>query len=268
MQNLSSNCWAPIGDAIKLILTGATDETLSSEQTAIYLDIFDQGMRDIEGNKSKERYLPGVQTEQYCVDEKNGKYETMYFIPDLFRFMLTMFKDWSILNPPVNLDYLNSIGFMYSDAPGQKQWEESAEGKEHWNQVCRKIEIEQEIDELERTHHGNDPLKLEAQKRMRKELDVELLEVKKKLKSYDTIERIDINDDKSSTIVQSQNDWKLKARDIGEKFCKQSPHLSVEQIADKVYEEMKEKNITGRGDRTPLASTIKRQALTGIKSEK
>lgn len=263
MQNSSSNCWAPIGDAIKLILTGATDKTLSSEQTAIYLDIFDQGMRDIEGNKSKERYLPGVQTEQYCVDEKNGKYETMYFIPDLFRFMLTMFKDWSILNPPVNLDYLNSLRdeldnplFMFSNAPGHKRWEESEEGKEHWELICSKIEVELELVELDRTHHAGDPLKLEAQKRMRAELDIKLHDISEKLNTWTCSAK-----EQTST----EQGWKIEAKKLGHEYIKQYPHLNMEKISEKVHEQMKESGISGRGGRIIKASTIKRHALNNIK---
>ncbi|MGZ8954889.1 MAG: hypothetical protein ACXW0Q_09450 [Methylovulum sp.] len=68
------------------------------------------------------------------------------------------------------------------------------------------------------------------------------------------------------------DDWKLNARAIAEEFHKTNKHLSVEQLAIKTHAEMTdrknkgENGMTGRGKRIPSADTIKRHALTGIKS--
>jgi len=249
MQNSSSTCWAPFGDAIKLILTGATDETLSADKNAIYLNMLDQGMRDEAGNKSEERYLPGVQTEQYCVDEENGKYETVYFIPDLFRFMLTLFKDWSILNPPVNLDYLNSLTdeldnpfFMFSNAPGYKQWEESEEGKEYWELIYKKDDIERKLVELEITHHGNDPLKLEAQKRMRDTLNDDLMEVNTELENFEG----------------------SKAKNLTHMREEESPAERKQRLDSWYQEECRLRGESGAIRRTAEREGIKRQTLSDI----
>lgn len=66
------------------------------------------------------------------------------------------------------------------------------------------------------------------------------------------------------------NDWKAAAKKIGKEILKKKPNLSVDQVAEKVYDEMtkrkKEPGMTGRGGRVPSAGTIKRHALTGIKA--
>lgn len=178
---MSKSLWACYEDALKLILTGTTNKSLSSDQRVIFETMLTQGVSNASSNQKNERCLPGVQTQQHCVNKAKQKYEVRYYIPDLFRYMLETFQEWSILAPPVDLDYLNSLHdesgkslFMFSSAPGYKAWEESQEGEEYWSMICRKSAIKKEISELERTHHGGDPLKLEAQKRMRIALNVEL----------------------------------------------------------------------------------------------
>jgi len=67
--------------------------------------------------------------------------------------------------------------------------------------------------------------------------------------------------------------WKANARQIAEKIHKGKPSLNVEKIAEKTHAEMTarkakgESGMTGRGGKVPCADTIKRHALTGIKSQ-
>lgn len=66
--------------------------------------------------------------------------------------------------------------------------------------------------------------------------------------------------------------WKESARQIGKNIYSKSPKLTVDKIAEKTHAEMTrlhkigESGMTGRGDKVPSAETIKRHALTGIKS--
>lgn len=66
--------------------------------------------------------------------------------------------------------------------------------------------------------------------------------------------------------------WRANARQIGEKIHKEKPSLNMEKIAEKTHKEMTARKangdpgMTGRGGNVPLADTIKRHALTGIKS--
>lgn len=70
----------------------------------------------------------------------------------------------------------------------------------------------------------------------------------------------------------NSDDWKPNARVIAEQFHKINKNLSVEQLAAKTNTEMTyrksigETGMTGRGKKVPSADTIKRHALTGIKS--
>lgn len=66
--------------------------------------------------------------------------------------------------------------------------------------------------------------------------------------------------------------WIASARQIGKEMHQKNPNLSVEQIANKTHIEMTtrknndEDGMTGRGNKIPSASSIKRHALTHIKT--
>lgn len=92
------------------------------------------------------------------------------------------------------------------------------------------------------------------------------------------------NADKKHTLVVAEPEnikttaktgyaWKAIAREIGKKKYKEKPSLSVDQIAEKVHSEMVmrkkngESDVTGRGGKVPCAGSIKRHALSGIKSK-
>ena len=67
-------------------------------------------------------------------------------------------------------------------------------------------------------------------------------------------------------------DWKVNAKRIGKEIFANKLSLNVEQIAEKTHDEMNARHkkneigMTGRGGRVPSAGTIKRHALTGIKT--
>jgi len=183
--------WASYGNALQLILTGSTTKTLTPAHQEIFINMLAEGMHDDSGEAKNERRLPGVWTEKHYTDEARQEYETMYYIPGLFRYMQGKYTEWSFFPPPVDLDYLNSLRdelgeplFMFSNAPSHKAWEESSEGQKRWELFWRKFQIQKNIEEIDRTYHGGDPLKLEAQKRMRSELDNELSEVSNKLMEF------------------------------------------------------------------------------------
>ena len=73
-------------------------------------------------------------------------------------------------------------------------------------------------------------------------------------------------------ISPSGEQWKENARTIGVKIYKKTPRLNMDKIAEKTHAEMTaqkdkgESGMTGRGGKVPSADTIKRHALTGIKT--
>lgn len=70
----------------------------------------------------------------------------------------------------------------------------------------------------------------------------------------------------------TSSDWIRTAQSIAAEIHKDKPLFSVFQIAEKTHNEMTrrknagESGMTGRGGRVPSADTIKRHALTGIKT--
>jgi len=69
----------------------------------------------------------------------------------------------------------------------------------------------------------------------------------------------------------TNNGWKPTARIIGKDIAEKHRNLSLDQIADKVHDEMErrqrkgERGMTGRGGRVPSSGSIRRHALKGIK---
>jgi len=190
---MSESLWASYPDALKLILTGSTTKTLAPAQKTIFINMLAARLDNHSEEIQEGKELSNVRTQKHYKDEARQEYEFFYYIPDLFRYMLESFKEWNIYAPPVDLDYLNSLTdelgkplFTYSDTPGQKAWEESLEGQQYWTLLCSEIDIKQELEELGRTHHGGDPLKLEAQKRMKNELKNRLTKIKVELNSFDS----------------------------------------------------------------------------------
>ena len=161
---MSKQTWAPYGDALKLILTGPTLGNLTSEQRAIFTNMLAQGLRDESGALGGKRHLPNVSTAEYCIDEEKNEFETHYYIPDVFRFMVSVYGQWSIHTLPVDLDYLNSLKdesgemlFNFGGSPSQQEWLDTTHGKEYWELLCRKIELKNELADLKKMHHGGKP---------------------------------------------------------------------------------------------------------------
>ena len=66
--------------------------------------------------------------------------------------------------------------------------------------------------------------------------------------------------------------WKVTARTLAEGVLKKQPLWSIEQISEQVHKIMREKHLqgeqdmSGRGDKVPVAATIKKHSLTGLKA--
>ena len=108
-----SSQFAPYSDAVKLILTGSaitTTSSMSTDKQSIYKKMMVHGLKDKNGKKYKERYLPGVRIQKWSLDgNDSGKSETWYDIFDLYLYMEHLFKEWNIKNPPVDYKYINNI---------------------------------------------------------------------------------------------------------------------------------------------------------------
>ena len=164
---MSEALWAYFEDALKLILTGSLSKSLAPGQRGIFVKMLGCGFRGADHKRTEERHIPGVRTQQYCVDRVTEEHRTMYCIPDLFKYMVTAFDDFTA-PLPVDLAYLKTMS-------------KDAEGDDGLTTLIRKIEIEQEIAELERTSHGGDPVKLEAKYRLQTQLNAELAEVSEQI---------------------------------------------------------------------------------------
>ena len=82
----------------------------------------------------------------------------------------------------------------------------------------------------------------------------------------------EVTDSDSSTNRVDQNEtiWKYSwcefAWNEGKKILIEKPNFSIPQIADRVAQSMEQEGIKGRGGKVLSAETIRRHALTGIKS--
>ena len=106
---MTPSLWAPYDDAIKLILTGSDDiltANMSSEQQTIYKEMIALGLKDDAGNLLKERDFPGVQIEQYCIDEENDEYQTFYHILDLYMYIR---DKWNVSEECYDKNYIESV---------------------------------------------------------------------------------------------------------------------------------------------------------------
>lgn len=270
MADSSAALWAPLGDALKLILTGSTNQTLSGMQKSVFMNVLAKASRDKEGNLVDKPSLPTVETTEYCVDEKQKKFQTYFYIPHLVTYMLEHFDDWSITDPPLCLDFLNSLTYdsgvpiyTFGSAPGYKAWLDTDEGQKHWKLVCKKIDLKQQLEKVSATAHNNDPLKFEAQNRLKKSIKSKLKKVTKKLENYSS----ELPDERPIPKPVTEQPWIAPARNLGKEIYMQFPYLSLEQIAEKVYPKLKEIGVRGRGGRVLSAGSIRKHALKGLKSE-
>lgn len=260
--------WTPLSDALKLILNGSTAAPLSESQEAIYEDVIAKASHDDSGKRWSEPALPGVATRKQKVNNPTQPEDTLWYIPDLIRYMLSTFTEWSILNPPLALDFINRLVdengnylFAFSTATGYRRWEASNTGQAYWDLVCKKQDLQRDLDELAKTHHHNDPLRFETKDRLREDLTVKLRKVEQELNSGATPRSAAPKKVPGNSIYN----WEQPAREKGERILEKFPHLNLLQIAKKVRKEMMEEQITGRGDRVPSAEAIKRHALIGLK---
>lgn len=226
--------------------------------------------KDEKGKKLKQPFLDAVETRKYCIDEKNNKYQTLFYIPHLVTYMLEHFDDWSILDPPLCLDFLNSLSYdsgvpiyTFGSAPRQKAWLDTDEGQKHWKLVCKKIDLKQELEKVSATADNNDPLKIEAQNRLKKPIKSKLKKVTKKLENYSS----DLADKQPIPKPVTEQLWIAPARELGREIYKQFPHLSLEQIAEKVHPKLKQQGVRGRGGKIVSAASIRRHALKGLKAK-
>lgn len=271
----AEHLWATPHDALKLVLTGSVTGRLTSAQRDIYDRVLAKSKKPRAQSSTKNGasvrkenvVWPGVRVRERRVNEATNEVEIQCRIPDLVRYMLSVFKTWSMLLPPLDLDYLNQLTdefgrhpFLYSNAPGQNDWQDSDGGLEHWKRVCEKQKVERKVVDLQKSHHAGDPRKLESQWRSQKELQEELQKAELALLAY----RPPAAHPKTTT-AKASLPWLQTARMLGQDFKREFPKLSTERIAKKINLVMTEQRITGPGGKVPTAETIRRHALTGLK---
>lgn len=109
-----------------------------------------------------------------------------------------------------------------------------------------------------------------------KGIDIDITGVKSDLNELRTKDKYNspiVNETTNQEEQTNDNDWKKTARQIGIEIHQKAPRLSIDKIAKKTHAEMvrlksesSKLKVTGRGDKMPTPETIKRHALTGIKS--
>ena len=276
---MKSDLWANYETALKLILTGSTTGRLDNDQQTVFKNMLSQGMtrvKDYNAPFKSGRNLPGVQTQEYCTNTETKEHETYYYIPDVFKLMIQVHGKRSIHTLPVDLNYLNSLSgsageivFISGEASEHQEWLESPEGKEYWNLLCRKIDIQHDIADIETTHHQGIPSEKESQKQQRTDLDNELANVVNRLQDVDCmafIHPVAVSSQSVNAESEYKYPWCEYARKLGIAIHKDQPHLSLEQISEKVHKQMVEDNIVGQRNFVVKPESIKKHALTGITS--
>ncbi len=263
---MNNTLWAPLGDALKLIITGSLNQTLTSEQRALFLNVIAKAAKDEAGNNRDLPVLEGVETQKYFSNESKNEFECYWYIPGLVIYLARFFATQSVFNPPISLSYLTSLRnedgnqcFTSSSKLEQVSWDDAKEGEAQWLLILEKLRLERDISSLEQTQHKNDPLKMQAQLAMRKELAMQLKRVSEKLAA-----RFFLFSPSASKNYRQASDWKPVARDLGLKFHAEYPKLSIKKIAAKVEMGMKEQGIKGRGGKALTAANIERNALQNL----
>ena len=90
------------------------------------------------------------------------------------------------------------------------------------------------------------------------------------------LDKLDIQEIKEKLITNSKktkfspikitDQWIPEAKKIAKKFSKSDCRLTVDKLAEKTHKEMVAQKITGRGGKVPSIASIKRHALTRIRS--
>lgn len=234
---MNGELWANYSDALKLILSGSISGRLNPEQKTIYKNMLSHGMTHgkYSGPFKPERNLSNIQTTQYCIDEENQKFETRFYIPDIFRLMVEVNGKSSLQTLPVNHNYLNSLSdgsgeviFCSGEGSDYFEWLDSPGGKKYWNLLCRKNEIKRELAELETMHHDGKPSEKESLQRQKTELLVEKNTVEKK------ISRINRQDVIGSKVTVPVNDSYIPYFKVLRKF-QDKYDVSPEELAAWIY---------------------------------
>jgi hypothetical protein len=194
---MSDSLWCKYSDGINLILNGYNSVPRSPDQQKIFMNMLGIHTKDAANESNvAARDLPDVKTVRHCLfagqtedeeadnadeTEDTSVYETLYYIPDLCRYMFSMLDEWEIDYPPLNLEYLQRLkhGFgedfdVHIDSSDNLTSLKTDESEERWRALCKMIEIKQKLADLNKTRHEGDPLKMEAQERLSATLHNEL----------------------------------------------------------------------------------------------